>query len=272
MRSRIIVAVSVICALAAVVSGCAAGRSGLQGRKTEKGYDVYLLIGQSNMAGRGTMLPEDTQNPLEGVFLLDGNDKPVPATNPLNQYSTVRKNIGMQQICPGNGFSSKMYDHNGRRILLVVNARGGTGLDEWVEGTEKYNEAVRRTRLAMEYGTLKGILWHQGCADASAGKTSTYLARLAPMVNALRRDLGVDESVPFVAGELCRWIAGFDKFNEMLHNISLVIPNSACVSSEGCGPLKPESLSTGKPDPHFSREGQLILGARYADKMIEMLK
>ena len=39
-------------------------------------YDIYLLIGQSNCAGRGYLLPEDTLNVLEGVWLL--NDELVP--------------------------------------------------------------------------------------------------------------------------------------------------------------------------------------------------
>ena len=34
-------------------------------------YDIYLLIGQSNCAGRGYFLPEDTLNVLEGVWLLN---------------------------------------------------------------------------------------------------------------------------------------------------------------------------------------------------------
>ena len=37
----------------------------------EKDYDVYLLIGQSNMAGREKrILPEDTARVMEGVWLL----------------------------------------------------------------------------------------------------------------------------------------------------------------------------------------------------------
>ena len=54
-------------------------------------YDVYLLIGQSNMAGRGTLLPTDTLQPLEGVWLLNAEGQPEPAVAPLNKYSTIRK-------------------------------------------------------------------------------------------------------------------------------------------------------------------------------------
>lgn len=232
----------------------------------QNGYDVYLLIGQSNMAGRGYMVAQDTLEPVKGVWLLDNEDKPVPATNPFNQYSTIRKGMGIQQIGPGLGFSRALYEHDGRPVLLVVNARGGSKLDEWVEGTRFYDEAVRRASEAMKYGKLRAIIWHQGCSDSSDEKRETYLERLAPMVSALRRDLGVDESIPFIAGELPYWRPSSPAFNEMLLDLPGVIPNSAVVSAEGCG-------MRGEPsDPHFDRDGQLILGRRYAEKYLEMTK
>jgi len=258
----------VIAVLLLSLTGCGTGK---RLSHANDGYDVYLLIGQSNMAGRGKMiLPQDTLKALESVWLLGPDDLPVPAKNPLNQYSTIRKSIGMQQICPGTAFSEMMYKHNGRKILLVVNAKGGSNLNEWLEGTLFYNEAVRRGKAAMKYGTLKGILWHQGCADSSNKGVASYLERLAPMVEALRRDLGPGDKIPFIAGELAYWRPGSDRFNEMIHNVVDVIPNSAWVSADGCGPLKPESLGTSHPDPHFSRDGQLLLGKRYAEKLIDM--
>lgn len=266
MKKLFVAILSVMTVLS--VSGCGTGKK-LAGNNS-KGYDVYLLIGQSNMAGRGKMLPEDTLKALEGVYLLGPQDTPVPAKNPLNQYSTIRKDIRMQQICPGTAFSQEMYSYNGRKILIVMNAKGGTTLSEWVEGTEFFSEAVRRCKEGMKYGTLKGILWHQGCGDSSSSKRDTYLERLAPMVKALRRDLGVGEEVPFIAGELAYWRPSSAAFNKMIHGITDVVPNSAWVSAEGCGPLKPESLKTNHPDPHFSRDGQLLLGKRYAEKMIEL--
>ena len=97
-------------------------------------YDVFLLIGQSNMAGRGIMIEGDENVFDENVFILDGEGKVVPATNPLNQYSTIRKSMSMQQICPGFGFSKKLSQKTGRKILLVVNARGGTTISQWMKG------------------------------------------------------------------------------------------------------------------------------------------
>lgn len=233
-------------------------------------YDVYLLIGQSNMAGRGTLADADRTEVIDGVFLLGPDDTPVPATNPFNQYSTIKKSGStLQRMNPGYAFSKTVYAYEKTRpILIVCNARGGTAISEWAKGENYYNEAVRRAKEAMRYGTLKGILWHQGCSDS--GKPESYMPKLVQLVADLRADLGMGD-IPFVAGELAWWRSSSPKFNEMLHTISANIPNSDWVSAEDCGPLKPESLDTASPDPHFSREGQILLGTRYAEKIIEMV-
>lgn len=233
-------------------------------------YDVYLLVGQSNMAGRGWMTEGDEDVFDENVFVLDDKGEPVPATNPLNQYSSIRKDISMQQICPGFSFSKKISQATGRKVLLVVNARGGTTISQWMKGSQDgfFDEAVRRTRQAMRYGDLKAILWHQGCGDAR--NADSYMDSLSVFVNDLRADLQAD--VPFVAGELGRWRPHVEAFNRMLHSITEHIPNSAYVSSEGCMPIVTKK-SEGQPDmndPHFDRASQIVIGERYAEQVIKM--
>ena len=229
-----------------------------------EGYDVFLMIGQSNMAGRGTLLESDFDETFEGVFLLDSLDTPVPATHPFNQYSTIRKSLSMQQMNPACAFSKEIHSKTGRKVLLVVNAKGGTGLDSWMPGTLYFNEAVRRTREAEKHGTLKAILWHQGCTDGDKGKVDDYADRLCAMVTALRDSLGAPR-IPFVAGEVARWNSYAGPLNAQIHSAVERLEPSACVSSEGCGMLRDES------DPHFSREGQLLLGGRYAGKVLELV-
>lgn len=238
-------------------------------RPEDQEYDVYLLIGQSNMAGRGTMHASDTTHSIEGVYLLSDAGEVLEARNPLNRYSSIRKDISMQQIGPGTGFSEQMYKKTGRKVLLVVNARGGSKIEEWLPGTVYFNEAVRRCRQAMEYGELKGILWHQGCSNARTDRQE-YMEMLSSLTEALREDLCPQKTVPFIAGEIAYWVEGAESFNKMIHSISDRIPDSSYISVRGCGPLKPESLKTDRPDPHFSREAQLKIGKRYARKMLQM--
>ena len=93
-------------------------------------YDVFLMIGQSNMAGRGTLTEEDKTRVLDGVWLLNGSDEPEPAVNPLNKYSTVRKGLSMQGVNPGMGFGEKLSRVTGRKVLLVVNALGNSNINK----------------------------------------------------------------------------------------------------------------------------------------------
>ena len=254
----------------ALFASCTAGN---------KSYDVYLCIGQSNMAGRGDMVSGD-ELILDGVYLLNDEGLPVPASAPLNIYSTIRKKAEMQGINPAWSFSQKMYTHNRRPILLVVNAKGGTSIDLWVKtapcdtfrvkrGDEEdwdgkptpqfYAEAVRRTRQAMRFGELKGILWHQGESDSSSDeKRKTYMQKLTGMVKDLREDLGVPK-VPFVAGEAGHNGLG-EKINPVLREIKDFIPNSYCVSVEG--------LALREDNVHFTRDAQIELGNRYAEAFL----
>lgn len=224
-------------------------------------YDVFLLIGQSNMAGRGIMTAADQQVFDPNVFLLNASGDVEGARNPLNQYSTIKKDVE-QGINPGFSFSKKIAAETGRKVLLVVNARGGTALYEWKKSSSKgyYNEAVSRTRQAQKYGKLVGILWHQG--ESNSSSPSGYLESLKGMVDDLRKDLNAPD-VPFIAGEIAQWQSNASKFNPVIQGISSVISNSDYVSSEGCSPLKDES------DPHFSRDGQILLGERYAEKILQ---
>lgn len=229
--------------------------------RTQDGeYDLFLLIGQSNMAGRGTMLPADTVA-MEGVLLLDSVGQPVPASNPLNRYSSIRKGLGIQQVGPGCGFARRLRAATGRRILLVVNARGGSSLREWMPEGTYFSEAVRRTREAMRFGRLRAILWHQGESDSS--QPEGYLTRLNVLVDSLRRALQAPE-VPFIAGEIAPWHKNAARFNPLIRCICDTIACSGWVSSAGCTPLRDEQ------DPHFDRTSQLLLGERYAEKVLEM--
>lgn len=262
-------------ALAAVCCG-----PSLKTTASADSYDVYLLIGQSNMAGRGEILPED-MSPREGVFLLDSLDRIVPATEPFNIHSTIRKRRNMQGFNLGDAFAETMHQKTGRKILLVVNARGGSGLDQWLKTSAKitfnknegddaekigstapqfYAEAVRRAQIAMQHGQLKGILWHQGESDASEAKSATYLERLSGMVSDLRSDLEVGESVRFVVGETVPVYQRRENINPVLNKVPSVIPNSACVSSSDC--------SSRSDNLHFDRAGLLILGRRYAEALL----
>ena len=61
--------------------------------------DLYVCIGQSNMAGRATLTSE-VMDTLQNVYLLNDKGSFEPAVNPLNRYSTIRKDMSMQRLGP----------------------------------------------------------------------------------------------------------------------------------------------------------------------------
>ena len=81
-------------------------------------FDLYVCIGQSNMAGRATLTPE-VMDTLQNVYLLNDKGNFEPAVNPLNRYSTVRKDLSMQRLGPAYGFAKEMARQTKRPVGLV---------------------------------------------------------------------------------------------------------------------------------------------------------
>ena len=226
-------------------------------------YDIFLLLGQANMAGRGEMLPGDEDVIDENLFLLDSDGGIEPASSPLNRYSTIKKDGAKQGIGPGHSFGKMIARSTGRKVLLVVNARGGSKLSEWQKGSEAgyFEEAVGRAQQAISHGgNVKAILWHHGEVDC---RDTTYLNNLAVMVQDMRTELG-DDQLPFIACELATWRDASKGFNKRLPKITEYISNSSYITAQNCSMLKD------KKDPNFGREGQFYLGERYAAKVLRM--
>lgn len=221
--------------------------------------DLFLFIGQSNMAGRG-YITDNYKDNIKNTYLLTPNGYMEPARNPLNKYSTIRKRLDLQGVGPAYSFAKAMTDKTGRPLGLVVNARGGSSINSWMKGAKDnyYDEALSRIRQAMKFGTLKAIIWHQGESDSN--DPTTYMLKLQELIANLRKDLN-DTKLPFIVGELAEWrMSGTSEaFNKMLRTVPKHIPYSYCVSSKELVPLINEN------DPHFSADSQIILGRRYAE-------
>ena len=228
-------------------------------------FDIYLCIGQSNMAGRATLTPA-VMDTLVNVYLFNDRNFFEPAVNPLNRYSTIRKEIGMQKLGPAYSFARKVSEKSDCKIGLVVNARGGSSIKSWEKGASDYyyGEMLSRIREALKYGRLKAVLWHQGEADCRYPES--YKIYICKLVEQLRADLNMPDLL-FVAGEISRWnwtghTEGTIPFNKMLRSLEDSIPRFKVVSSEGLKPLIDEN------DPHFDTDSQIILGERYAEKVL----
>jgi|GEM_PF-5931251 len=145
-----------IIAIVAAVLATPSKASGQATSDTSK-LHVYLLIGQSNMAGRGDLSNEPT--PIyPRVLMFTEQNQWARAVEPL-QFD--KKGIAGAGL--GASFAQTMAEeHPEVTIGLVPCAVGGTPLSRWQKGGDLYQQAIVRIRSAMKAGVLQGVLWHQG--------------------------------------------------------------------------------------------------------------
>ena len=214
---------------------------------------VFLLIGQSNMAGRAALEDGDDQ-PIPRVQLLDDQGKWIPATNPLNRFATDRKVLSMQRISPGFGFAqavSKGFPD--ATIGLISIARGGTSVEQWQKGKPLYDNTIKRLQ-AVQGLKIDGVIWHQGEANRDDPK---YLGKLQNVIESLRADLK-SPNLPFVAGE----IYGEAPVNDLLGQLPGKVSATGVASASGLKVFD---------KVHFDRKSQITLGERYAEQMLKLL-
>ena len=218
--------------------------------------DLFLLIGQSNMAGRGLL---DSTTPLTDPHVLMYRDNQwQPATEPLH---TDKATAG---ISLGMGFAHHLIIHASdanAQIGLLPCAVGGTPLSRWMPGHDLYENAVSICKTALSQGDkLKGILWHQGEADSKDLPTAnTYGLRLTKIITSIRSELRADH-VAFVAGELGYFLQNheackyFTRVNQILRSLKLA--NYACARANGLTDLG--------DNVHFDGASLREFGRRYS--------
>lgn len=227
-----------------------------------KPKEIILLIGQSNMAGRAALEARDTEI-VDNVFLLDSTDRWIPLKNPLNLHSSIRKVKGMQRYNLGYNFSKALSeDGNFSNTGLVVNAKGGTNINQWVPGTHFYQEAVRRGTIAAgTNGKVIATFWLQGESNLGDDdpEFKIYFENLKSIVLGLRAEFE-NEQMIFIAAELGKERPENDIFKKMLSRLEDEIPHAATV--------KAKNTST-YDGTHFDHQSLDTLGLRFYKKFKE---
>jgi hypothetical protein len=230
---------------------------------------VFLLTGQSNMAGRAAIESQD-EKPVEGALLWNIVDqKWEDAKPPYNRYSPHNKGPAMQRLNCGPSFVRDYLKANpGVRVGIVCSVRGGTSIEQWEKGVTKpwslFDTTVAEAEAALAAdpkAELKGMLWHQGEANSAAEKVDKYPAQLKQMIADFRADLKSPD-LPFVFAQIGQFNEGYADFNKMIVEQPENIENTACVVTDR---LKNMDKA------HFDSAGQRLLGKRYAEAMLKLL-
>ena len=234
----------------------------------KKPLKLFLLVGQSNMAGRGKVGPEDTK-PMPGVWSFDRNGNWIPAVDPLHWDKPEIAGVGL-----GRSFARELrLAHPEWEIGLIPCAFGGTRLEKWVPGGELFTNAVARTKQALADGELCGILWHQGEADSGKEENaSTYAKRWTVFIRALRGELHA-ESVPVVVGGLGDFVSDrmlpTGQYGPFAKEVNRQLASLASTENK-IGFVAAMGLEHMGDQLHFSAAAQYEFGQRYAREFIKL--
>jgi hypothetical protein len=230
-------------------------------------FHLFLLAGQSNMAGRGDVEAED-KKPHPCVLMLAKDGTWQPAVDPIHYDKTVAG------VGPGKTFGAILADYDTNiTIGLIPAACGGSPISTWKPGawfdqtaSHPYDDAIDRARLAMKQGTLKAILWHQGESDCHDGLAPVYKTNLEQVIIRFRKDLG-NPDLPVIIGQLGQFAgAPWTDYTRMVNDAHIAVAkelkNVEFVSAEGL---------TSRPDNlHFDSRSQREFGKRYAAAYLKL--
>ncbi|KAJ9186782.1 hypothetical protein P3X46_002316 [Hevea brasiliensis] len=228
--------------------------------------DIFILAGQSNMAGRGgtdngkwngIIPPQCRPNP--SILRLSAQLKWEVARDPLHADIDVGKTCG---VGPGMAFANGVKANESRIgvVGLVPCAVGGTKISEWTRGTRLYNKLVSRANGSARYGgRIRAILWYQGESDTVWRKDAeAYKGNMERLIGSLRSDL----NIPYVPVIQVALASGEGRFIELVRRAQLAIklPNVKCIDAKGL-PLKTDHL-------HLTTASEVHLGLKLAHAFI----
>ncbi len=227
---------------------------------------IFIMAGQSNMAGRGVVEPPDTLSNSR-ILTINRNNEIIIAKEPLHFYEP-----NLTGLDCGVSFARELIRQgNSITILLVPAAIGGSSATQWLGDSLHRNVRLlsnfkTRVEAVKKYGTIKGILWHQGEADTEAKLIPEYEGRLQKIFAQLR--LYCDNAtLPIVIGELGSFSenqANWDLINQSIHRYVSTDKQAAVVNTDD---LKPKDDKI-----HFNSAGQRIMGERMAKTFLDMIK
>ncbi|AQT78333.1 hypothetical protein B1R94_02405 [Mycolicibacterium litorale] len=199
------------------------------------GYDIVLIVGQSNAVGYVTGV-----SPINTTYLDPANERimqwpssgdyyglgrPVQAVDPLFHVLAQTGTVG-----PGMPFARELLRRTkpNRKILLVPAARGSTGFTTtslesppagyhtisgaggWDPsgdqgGINLYEFAIAQANAAIAStpnNRVIACIWVQGEADAAYMTQSEYAAKLDELIDGFRSRITGAENMPFIIGQM----------------------------------------------------------------------
>lgn len=228
---------------------------------------VFLMAGQSNMAGRGFVEAQDTV-PDPRILSINSQGEIILAKEPLHFYEP-----SMSGLDCGMSFARTLLKSipDSISILMIPTAIGGSSVDQWL-GDSLFRRVKLLTNfrekmsLALNYGEPMGILWHQGESDSKPALITVYEEKLSRLFSQFR-EYAHKPDLPVFLGEV--GLFADDVTNKKLMNETI----RHFASSNSAVYLVSTDDFVHKGDKlHFNSESQRKMGERMANSFLENLK
>lgn len=238
------------------------------------GYDVVVLIGQSNMSGRGAAFDATHYDPIDPRIFQYGTSGTY-----ANVISQAVEPLAMIDVPTGMGpgiVFARWYLRTipvNRSVLLIPVAKGGTAFESggtrWKITTTPtssnlYETAISQTLAAVAAAgantRIVAALWLQGETDGdNLVSQSTYAADLDALISGLRTRLGVP-GLPFIVGQMVPEYLGTGT-RSAINSAHLATPTRVTRTAVALAP----TASNNNDGNHFNAPGQRVIGQRMFD-------
>ena len=286
LRIMRLVPIVTLCALAA----CDMQKTELEPAPETAAAAVFILAGQSNMAGHGRIdeVPQRYELMPSNITFHDFTQ-----TFDRSAYRAWHDGKDLEadhdflfprspgRFGPERGFAARLNEATpGRDVILIKWALGGTGMAEWspdwaasdfaersipaVRGPlyRKALSAVRDVEIERPY-EYRGLLWFQGENDArSLEAAESYGENLSRLIEAWRRDTGV-EDLPLFIGMInpeSDRHAFVDVVQAEIERFAREDPDTIVVPTVG--------LTKYEDGIHYDSQGQIELGIRFGEAVL----
>jgi hypothetical protein len=216
----------------------------------------FLMIGQSNMAGRGHV------NNVKQIY----NDNIKTLVN--GRWQTMFEPINFDRPTSGIGLAASFagswcLKNNDKQIGLIPCADGGTSLDDWAVDGILFENALYHAKIAQKSSALTGILWHQGENDSFNNLSDVYYDKLSLIIDAFRQKLNLLDT-PFIAGGLGDYLTS-GRYGQYFTEYNLVNQALRKIAKEkhNCFFVTADGLTANVDGLHFDAVSQRKFGLRY---------
>lgn len=218
-----------------------------------------LIIGQSNMAGRG--FPNEVSPIPNDNILVLRNGRWRPMYVPVN---ADRITAGINLV---ESFAQLYARDKNVDAGIIPCADGGTNLDQWQVGGLLFDNACYQAELASRTSTIAAVLWHQGESDCSEERYPMYKEKLSRILGTLRNRLELYD-VPFLVGGLGDFLIDYFNNDNYLH-INNALKQYAD-ETEMTGFVPADGLKANPDNLHFSAEALREFGVRYYNEFLKI--